>query len=706
MTLLDRHGHPLVLESSRNSNGNFAKPSGMPVMGDKFGVWAGRDVAYNSLPGGAMLQFDLSALTLADFRAMRDHYQINASLSVLSFILHQIDWKIECEDAEITNFITDAIYKIWTELIRALSQGFWAGFSPSVLKWENIDNYISITGIKDLVPEECKVHWKQTPGYAPPGRVPPMMLTYDGIDQMAFGRYSTSSSSSLPGSSNSATITIPAENTLWWPVMRENGDYYGRKMLKPAFPAWYFSQIIHLFANRYYERFGEPTAIGRANFDDRVDLGNSTYVSGKQAMEDIMINLRSRSVVVLPSDRDPVSKEYEYDLSFLESQMRGVDFERYLGRLDEEMSLAVFTPMLLFRTADVGSYNLGQQHMKVFLWMLNSVAGDIQQYIQKYIVDRLRLYNFGANSPTATWVYRRLGKDDTQVLSQMLQALVSSGTVRPDLEELGAAIGIPLHEVEQLATTDPAANPGDALPPRRNPDAPSVVASAPASLGSARQVISEGISRAYRSHLNGKKVDAFGHGIRLQRALIDAGADTDTAAVICARFKNEIDPILETIASAVDSSERFRDVLGSAAMNALEHAAGGSGSASHRGVASNVGADAGGSDHLAPASNSFKPNASMRKEAERGLAWRREYGRGGTAIGVARARDISNGRELSLSTVRRMHSYFSRHEVDKQGAGWSPGEGFPSPGRIAWALWGGDPGRSWARSIVERYDGK
>lgn len=93
----------------------------------------------------------------------------------------------------------------------------------------------------------------------------------------------------------------------------------------------------------------------------------------------------------------------------------------------------------------------------------------------------------------------------------------------------------------------------------------------------------------------------------------------------------------------------------------------------------------------------------MRAEAERGLAWRREYGRGGTEIGIARARDISNGRDLPLDTVKRMNSFFARHAVDKQGQGWSPGEdGYPSNGRIAWALWGGDPGASWSKAIVER----
>lgn len=99
------------------------------------------------------------------------------------------------------------------------------------------------------------------------------------------------------------------------------------------------------------------------------------------------------------------------------------------------------------------------------------------------------------------------------------------------------------------------------------------------------------------------------------------------------------------------------------------------------------------------------PTAGMREEAERGLAWRREHGRGGTEVGVARARDISNGKSLSESTIRRMTSYFARHEVDKQGKGWSPGgEGFPSAGRIAWALWGGDAGAVWARKKVRQFD--
>ena len=101
----------------------------------------------------------------------------------------------------------------------------------------------------------------------------------------------------------------------------------------------------------------------------------------------------------------------------------------------------------------------------------------------------------------------------------------------------------------------------------------------------------------------------------------------------------------------------------------------------------------------------LKPTEAMAAEAERGLAWREEFGRGGTEVGVARARDLKNRANLSPETVRRMVSYFARHEVDKQGEGFSPGEkGYPSAGRIAWALWGGDPGKSWANRKSEELD--
>tara|TARA_R110000796_G_scaffold184752_1_gene301299 strand:- start:6122 stop:7252 length:1131 start_codon:yes stop_codon:yes gene_type:complete len=96
------------------------------------------------------------------------------------------------------------------------------------------------------------------------------------------------------------------------------------------------------------------------------------------------------------------------------------------------------------------------------------------------------------------------------------------------------------------------------------------------------------------------------------------------------------------------------------------------------------------------------PTQGMVSEATKGLEWRSEFGRGGTEVGIARARDIKNKKNLSVSTIKRMFSFFSRHEVDKKAEGFRPGEeGYPSNGRIAWALWGGDAGFSWSKRKVK-----
>ena len=104
-------------------------------------------------------------------------------------------------------------------------------------------------------------------------------------------------------------------------------------------------------------------------------------------------------------------------------------------------------------------------------------------------------------------------------------------------------------------------------------------------------------------------------------------------------------------------------------------------------------------DDIEKADLNLTPTSGMKSAAARALAWKKEGKRGGTRVGLARANQIVNGTELSESTVARMYSFFSRHEVDKKATGFSAGEeGYPSPGRVAWDLWGGDAGYSWSKA--------
>jgi hypothetical protein len=451
-TLLGPDGSPI-------SSASYKK-SAPPKTGDAFGPWAGRDVSYATLPGGGIVQFDLSRLTLSDYRSMRDHYQVNASLAVLSFMQHQSDWHIECDDKKLADLCTEMLENNWTQLNRSMSTANWAGYSPNVLEWDNVDRAVTITKIKDLIPEECAVNWKEVEGWAPPGRKKPKFKKYDGIKQWGQG------------------WPTPVENTLWYPMLMENGDYYGRKLLRPAFQSWFFSILVHLFANRYYERFGEPTPIGRAPFDEDVVVDGKS-VSGNTYMLSLLQALRNRSVVVLPSDKSQGSNgnmDFDYTIEYLESQMRGADFERYLTRLDEEISIGLFTPILLLRTSDVGSYNLGVGHMQMYLWMLNAMNADRKQYIDNYILSPMADYNAGPNAKRPKIIFRKLGNTNGDMIQSLLLALVNKDMAKPDIQELGELAGMSLSEIKQTvadpaaALTDPNADPNATADPAATAD--------------------------------------------------------------------------------------------------------------------------------------------------------------------------------------------------------------------------------------------
>jgi len=103
--------------------------------------------------------------------------------------------------------------------------------------------------------------------------------------------------------------------------------------------------------------------------------------------------------------------------------------------------------------------------------------------------------------------------------------------------------------------------------------------------------------------------------------------------------------------------------------------------------------------------DTYRPPKGVQEEAERALKWIADgkAGSGFTDTGRARAAQLARGDAVSADTILRMYSYLSRHEVDKQGKGFSPGEdGYPSAGRVAWAAWGGDPGLEWSSKIRDQ----
>jgi len=113
--------------------------------------------------------------------------------------------------------------------------------------------------------------------------------------------------------------------------------------------------------------------------------------------------------------------------------------------------------------------------------------------------------------------------------------------------------------------------------------------------------------------------------------------------------------------------------------------------------------------HQFKKAETFTPPKAVRSAARRALDWIGEgkAGSGFTGVGRARANQLASGEQVTMATLKRMKSFFSRHEVDKNAVGFSQGEkGYPSAGRVAWDAWGGDAGFAWAESLVAEDDKK
>lgn len=395
------------------------------VIGKESGLVGGNSVAYPlSLPDGTKYRTDNISITT--YRKMKDNYQISACLNAIAFMMQRLDWYVDKDEStpEITSFIEKSIDNIWTQLIRGSIKAVWAGYSPMTKVFDFDNNYITIKKVRELAPETCTIKTDKKGNFN------------------GFYQYK----------GQQAEEYISHKYAFWYAYQMEDGDLYGRSMLKAAYKPWYYQELIHLFANRYYERFGEPVVKGSAP-NETIEDKDGTKRDAMATVQSLGESLKSHSVVTLPSETDEKGKLL-YDLEYLESQMRGVDFDTYLKRLDMEMARAIFIPDLMFGSGRVGSYELGREQKATFITGLMGIADDLFGYFQNYIIRQLVDINFGENAKAPKLRYMPFSKVNEDTYAQIVQALVNRGRVFPDIKTLGKKLGLTLEEIEEQRITD------------------------------------------------------------------------------------------------------------------------------------------------------------------------------------------------------------------------------------------------------------
>lgn len=361
-----------------------------------------------------------STIPLSTLREMQYHPIISSGLFVLTHTIQQTDWWIESDNAAVSEEMTIMVRKIWNRLIRSISKSFVYGFSPNVkiFTMNNDSNFIEYKKIKDLKPEYCKV-------------------ILDNNGNFGGFRYKN----------NTIDQIIKPEEAFWYTDNMEDGNFYGESRLRRVHQDWYFSKKMHMFTNRYYERFGDPLIVGRVPSMRKVSDNSGKQRNATEVLNDQLRDLKNSSIAVLPGDRDEKTGNYLYDVSYLESSMRGLDFDLYLKRLDMKMMRGLNIPDTLFGGSSGGSLALNKGQWQTFLITVRGALENIKDYIDLYVIPQLMVFNFPGKS--ARFVYQPTTGITADMISALLIQMVADGKVVIDTTQLSKLTGLQLDEVTQ-----------------------------------------------------------------------------------------------------------------------------------------------------------------------------------------------------------------------------------------------------------------
>ncbi len=176
---------------------------------------------------------------------------------------------------------------------------------------------------------------------------------------------------------------------------KEWGDLYGRGRLDAAYEPWYWSSIIYLFANRYFERKADPVMKAHAPSEVRPNALTGADEHTLDSLNDTLASLRSSGSIALPDERDEHGN-HRWDVEYLLDDQRGEMFRAYIEHLDAKKLRALFVPeRSLTQDGSVGSHAAARQYADTFLLMEAGLLQDIVGQVNAHVIRPLVEVNFG-----------------------------------------------------------------------------------------------------------------------------------------------------------------------------------------------------------------------------------------------------------------------------------------------------------------------
>lgn len=409
------------------------------------------------------------SIPFKDYDEMRFDGQIRAGLWLLKSPIIRARWSIECEDKDIAAYDQEVVKPVWPQLARIALRMLDFGHSFAENIWERAYNFKVTSSQSQVQGQATKVY-------------PEAIRTrkFVDMDPLTYYILTWGRSADLAGINQFIPLNanIPENKLLYFAHDVEYGELYGIPHTKPCYPYWYFKRLHMENTNVFYETYSVPMKKGRfpEGFTDR----GGAKIPNDQLMLDMLEDLRNNHAIALNSSRWEETKEFMWDIEFMESQRTGADHLAYMSYLDLMILKSMLIPQLALETGDSGSYNLAEEQLDFFALNVESIMTEVEDGMNRYL-KRINKYMFGPRAPQATFAFHPLYKDTWEGLVNVLLETIGSGKpiptkdgggLVPDWMWIAENSGIPLQtldeqELQQWSGANEAVNP---TPPVIGPD--------------------------------------------------------------------------------------------------------------------------------------------------------------------------------------------------------------------------------------------
>lgn len=205
----------------------------------------------------------------------------------------------------------------------------------------------------------------------------------------------------------------------------EYGDPRGHSILDDVYPVYYWCQLAHLMAARYFESRAIPNPVVRCPATETIDPTTGQRAQNVNVALSAADNLRHGKPAVMPSDIDQDARLYLWTMELLQSDKRGDEFKDYIAFLNDLKMMGLgIPPKVLLQGSGVGTFAETREITTTWSETQETLLDDLWvEPINDQLIPMLTVLNFGQDAEQPRFETEGFKRTDQALIARVIDKM-------------------------------------------------------------------------------------------------------------------------------------------------------------------------------------------------------------------------------------------------------------------------------------------